>query len=328
MRPIGTPPLLLYARPVMRTPQSRSRPFRGGRSGREAPAGGRGQPPAQGNAQGNTQGNSQRNPRGDPRDNRRAQAGTVPNPAMARHLLLHGAHAVAAAWLNDGRRCLHLYATEAGLASVSAALTQATALGLKRPQPIMVDRDALDRLLPAGAVHQGIALDAEPLPETGLDDVVIAAGNEPALLLLLDQVTDPHNIGAILRSAAAFGAKGVIVQRRHAPEITGVLAKAASGAVEIVPVLRETNLARSLDTLREAGFLLVGLDERGETAIDQAEIGPRTVVALGSEGAGLRRLVAEGCDRLVRLPTVPPITSLNVSNAAAISLYEASRRRR
>lgn len=241
--------------------------------------------------------------------------------------MIYGMHPVVAAWLNPERRCLHLYAADSALAAFAPTLERAKTAGIKRPAPVSVDREALDRLLPQGAVHQGLALDAEPLPETNLDDVLIAAGEGAAVLVLLDQVTDPHNVGAILRSAAAFGAKGVIVQRRHAPEITGVLAKAASGAVDIVPMLRETNLARSLSALREAGFFVIGLDERGETAIAQADIGARTVLALGAEGAGLRRLLAEGCSVLARLPTEPPIGSLNVSNAAAVGLYEIARRR-
>ena len=234
---------------------------------------------------------------------------------------------MAAAWLNGERRCHHLYATVSALAELGPVLAQAAASGLKRPAPVAMDRETLDRLLPPGAVHQGLALDAEPLPEVNLEDILIAAGDAPTCLLLLDQVTDPHNVGAILRSAAAFGAKAMIVQRRHAPEVTGVLAKAASGAVEAVPILRETHLARAIESLRDAGFFVVGLDEQGETTLGQADLPPRTALALGAEGTGLRRLVAEGCNLLARLPTVPPILSLNVSNAAAVGLYEIARRR-
>ena len=251
----------------------------------------------------------------------------LPNPSVARNLLLYGLHPVAAAWTNPARRCLHLYATPAGLAARGPALERAAAAGLKRPQPQPIDRIVLDRMLPADAVHQGLALAAEPLPETNLDDVLIAAGAGPLTLVMLDQVTDPHNIGAILRSAAAFGAKGVIVHRRHAPDLTGVMAKAASGAAEIVPILRETNLARALDALKDAGLFVIGLDERGPATIAEIEIGTRAVLTLGAEGPGLRRLVAEGCTALARLPTEPPIASLNVSNAAAVGLYEIARRR-
>lgn len=246
---------------------------------------------------------------------------------MARHLLLYGTHPVTAAWLNPERKCRHLYGTQAALEAFAPAIAEAVSAELSRPAPIALDRDALDRLPPPGSVHQGLVLDAEPLPEVTLADVVIAAGAGPALLILLDQVTDPHNVGAIIRSAAAFGARGAVVQRRHAPEISGVLAKAASGAIEAVPLLRETNLARALAELREAGFVAIGLDEGGECTLAQAAGPERTVLVLGAEGAGLRRLVAEGCDLLARLPTRPPITSLNVSNAAAIALYEIARTR-
>jgi 23S rRNA (guanosine2251-2'-O)-methyltransferase len=209
---------------------------------------------------------------------------------------------------------------------VAAVLAEAQALGLKRPVPVAADRDVIDRLLPPGAVHQGLALDAEPLPETTLDDVLIAAGDGPLMLVLLDQVTDPHNVGAILRSAAALGARGMIVQARHAPEVTGVLAKAASGAVDVVPILRETNLARAIEQLRDAECDVVGLAEEADVPLGDLPLSARVVVALGAEGEGLRRLVAEKCSRLASLPTRPPIGSLNVSNAAAIALYEIARR--
>jgi 23S rRNA (guanosine2251-2'-O)-methyltransferase len=156
--------------------------------------------------------------------------GGIPAPSVGRALMLYGVHPVSAAWLNPDRPCRHLYGTQPALAALAPVIAQASALGLKRPSPIVVDRDAIEKMLPLSAVHQGLALDAEPLPEINLDDVLIAAGNGPTALVLLDQVTDPHNVGAILRSAAALGAKGVIVQTRHAPEITGVLAKSASGA--------------------------------------------------------------------------------------------------
>ncbi len=249
-------------------------------------------------------------------------APTIPPPSVARGHMLYGVHPVTAAWLNPDRSCRHLYATAQALTAFAPTVQQAAALKLKRPAPIVVERDGIDRLLPAGAVHQGLALDAEPLPEVNLDDVLIAAGNGPVALVMLDQVTDPHNVGAILRSAAAFGAKGMIVQSRHAPEVTGVLAKAASGAVEVVPILRETNLARAIERMRDAGVFVIGLDEAGSCTLDQANFGTRAALVLGAEGDGLRRLVAEGCDLLASLPTVPPIGSLNVSNAAAIGLYE------
>lgn len=160
----------------------------------------------------------------------------MPRPSVGPALMLYGIHPVSAAWTNPERQCRHLYGTPPALASFQPVLDRAKDMGLKRPATVVTDRDAIERMLPPGAVHQGLALDSEPLPEVGLEDVLIAAGDGPAALVLLDQVTDPHNVGAIMRSAAALGAKGVIVQSRHAPEITGVLAKSASGAVEVVPL--------------------------------------------------------------------------------------------
>jgi 23S rRNA (guanosine2251-2'-O)-methyltransferase len=253
--------------------------------------------------------------------------GGMPRPSVGPALMLYGVHPVSAAWANPARQCRHLYGTPPALAAFQPVLDRAKDMGLKRPAPVMTERDAIERMLPPGAVHQGLALDSEPLPEMGLEDVLIAAGDGPAALVLLDQVTDPHNVGAILRSAAALGAKGVIVQSRHAPEITGVLAKSASGAVEVVPLISATNLSRAIEQLRDAGFYVAGLDEAGAVSLAEAEFGERVVLALGAEGEGLRRLVAEHCTELVSLPTEPPIGSLNVSNAAAIGLYEIARRR-
>jgi 23S rRNA (guanosine2251-2'-O)-methyltransferase len=253
--------------------------------------------------------------------------GGIPRPSVGPSLMLYGIHPITAAWTNPERQCRHLYGTPPALAAFQPTLDKAQVLGLKRPAPVVTDRDTIERILPPGAVHQGLALDSEPLPEVGLEDVLIAAGDGPAALVLLDQVTDPHNVGAILRSAAAFGAKGVIVQSRHAPEITGVLAKSASGAVEVVPLISETNLSRAIEQLRDAGFYVAGLDEAGAITLAEAEFEERVVLALGAEGEGLRRLVAEHCTALVSLPTEPPIGSLNVSNAAAIGLYEIARRR-
>jgi 23S rRNA (guanosine2251-2'-O)-methyltransferase len=252
--------------------------------------------------------------------------GALPRPSVASALLLYGIHPVTAAWLNPERKCRHLYLTAQAAEAMAPALADAARLGLQRPAPLVAERGQIDALLPPDAVHQGIALDAEPLAEMNLDDILIAAGDDPATLVLLDQVTDPHNVGAILRTAAAFGASAIIVQSRHAPEATGALAKAASGALEIVPIVRETNLARAIETLRDAFFDVIGLDERAETAIGDAPMASRVVLALGAEGAGLRRLLLEKCTRLACLPTRPPILSLNVSNAAAIGLYEISRR--
>ena len=199
------------------------------------------------------------------------------------------------------------------------------------PRPEIVGRENLAELLPEGAVHQGLALRAAPLPQPDLPDLL--AGLPPAgpgaaqVVVALDQITDPQNVGAILRSAAAFGAVAVIATRRHAAPESGALAKAASGALDHLAYLQVVNLARALDQLKAAGFWILGLAADAPAAIASAEAGGRVVLALGAEGAGLRRLTRECCDLLVRLPTTGPIGQLNVSNAAAVALYELLGRR-
>ncbi len=240
-------------------------------------------------------------------------------PKSKSHANIWGVHAVSEAWLNPERQIKALYITEQALRNFDNTLAKSKSLS--RPAPTVIDKNEIDRMTNA-AVHQGIALDADPVKEHFIQDMVIKAGNQDrTILLMLDQVTDPHNVGAILRSACALGADGLIMQRKHAPELMGVLAKTACGAVEHVPVSYETNLTRTLETLQENGFFAIGLDERGEQPIDKIDVPDKTVLVLGAEGAGLRRLVGETCDTLVRLPTAGPIASLNVSNAAAVALY-------
>jgi 23S rRNA (guanosine2251-2'-O)-methyltransferase len=190
----------------------------------------------------------------------------------------------------------------------------------------LLSREDIAHRLPAGAVHQGLAALVAPLEEPQLEDLLARCG-EHALVLVLDQVSDPHNVGAILRSAAAFGVTGLIVTDRHAPADTGVLAKAASGALEIVPMVRAVNLARALEQLKEARFWHYGLDARGDAAITDIDLGGRIGIVLGAEGEGLRRLTAEKCDRLITIPTMAELSALNVSNAAAVAAYEWARQR-
>ncbi len=230
----------------------------------------------------------------------------------------YGLHAVAAALNNPRRRALRLVATAEGAAKLSPMAPSA--------RPDIVDRHALERLLPAGAVHQGVALSAEPLAQPGLADIVAQAG-DTATVVILDQVTDPHNVGAILRSAAAFGADAVVQPEHGAPAATGIVAKSASGALEVVPLVTIANVARAIAHLKAAGFWCLGLDGDAEETLAAATPGGRIALVLGAEGRGLRRLTRERCDLLVRLPTRPPIASLNVSNAAAIALYELARQR-
>jgi 23S rRNA (guanosine2251-2'-O)-methyltransferase len=177
-------------------------------------------------------------------------------------------------------------------------------------------------MLGRDAVHQGFALSAAPLEDVFAQDIMsIGAENPRSVVLMLDQVTDPHNVGAILRSASAFGADGVIMQRRHAPELEGVLCKTACGAVEHLAVAYETNLSRTLEELAGAGYTIIGLDEHAEQSLDNISVPDKAVLVLGAEGEGMRRLVKGHCTVLVTLPTRPPIASLNVSNAAAVALY-------
>jgi 23S rRNA (guanosine2251-2'-O)-methyltransferase len=237
---------------------------------------------------------------------------------------LYGRHAVAAALANPERRWRHLAVLAAqedeAKALVAAALAQRRGEG----EPIRVlDRHGFAALLSEDAVHQGLALEVEPLEAPDLDDVLRAAELAPrAVLVVLDQVTDPHNVGAILRAAAAFGACGVIVAAHGASPTTGALAKAASGALELVPLILATNLARALERVKAAGFWCCGLDERAPHLLAELDLGARVALVLGAEGDGLRRLVRESCDYLARLPTSDAMPSLNVSTAAAIALYE------
>jgi 23S rRNA (guanosine2251-2'-O)-methyltransferase len=231
---------------------------------------------------------------------------------------LWGRHAVLAALANPERKLLRLVAT----AEEAATLTDSPV------PPQIVAREELARLLPAGAVHQGLALLAKTLRPAALEDVIERAeGHTQAAIVVLDQVSDPHNVGAILRSAAAFGALALVVPERNAPEISGTLAKSASGAVEHVPIVRVVNLTRALEQLKKAGFWTVGLDGGAERTLAEHRLDGKVALVLGSEGDGLRRLTREACDLMARLPTAGPIASLNVSNAAAIALYELARAR-
>ena len=235
---------------------------------------------------------------------------------------IYGIHAVLAALANPRRRCHRLVVTAETAERFAEAIDSAHRLTAE-----ILPRADIDRLFPPEAVHQGMALLADSLPDVFLEDL-LAAVDPGAPLVVLDQATDPRNVGAVLRSAAAFGAAGVIVQDRHAPEATAVLAKAASGALESVPFVRVTNIARGLDSLKQAGYWCVGLDADADGPLPDLDLPDRIVLVLGSEGRGLRRLVAEGCDLLTAIPIAPGMESLNLSNAAAVTLYELARRRR
>ena len=225
-----------------------------------------------------------------------------------------GKHAVAAALDNPDRKVLRAWATRE-----AAGFMQCP----KDVQVTLADVADLGRLVPHDAPHQGVVIETEPLEEVWIDDV-LAGTSERAILLVLDQVTDPHNVGAILRSAAAFDAIGIVTQDRHSPPESGALAKAASGALERVPWVRVVNLARALEEIGDAGFWRIGLAGEADTDLKDALGPPRVALVLGAEGPGMRQNTREHCDALARLPITDSIESLNVSNAAAVALYAAS----
>lgn len=226
-------------------------------------------------------------------------------------LWLWGIHACTAALHNPQRQCYRLFLTEAAAKEFSPL-----------PRAEIVDGGALSRLLPEGAVHQGIAMEVAPLPSPPFDSL---KNTSAGVLMVLDQVTDPHNVGAILRTARALKALGVIMTDRHAPPLGGVLAKTASGALEQLPIWKVTNLARTLDELKEMGFWTVGLDEKAPHPLNRSQLPERLLLVMGAEGEGLRRLTQEKCDFLATLPTDPTFPTLNVSVAGALALYELTR---
>jgi len=230
-------------------------------------------------------------------------------------VILYGWHTVKAALENPARRIRRLYAT------ANAARRLAEDGVTLAVEPELVRPDAIAHRLGPDAVHNGLLAEADPLPSPELEDL------EPAgIVLVLDQITDPHNVGAILRTAAGFAVNAVVTTARHSPEATGVLAKSASGALEYVPIVTVQNLARALTTLRERGFLLVGLDSTGDTDLGDAALRAPLALVLGAEGKGLRQLTRATCDQVARLDLPGRIKSLNVSNAAALALYVVTKR--
>ena len=239
-------------------------------------------------------------------------AGRRPRPA-GEPVLLYGLHPVEAALLNPQRMVKRVLATENAARRLEAPLRQR---GLS---PEIVLPRQLDRLVGPDAVHQGVVMEVAPLPVIGIEDL-----KPEGILVVLDQVTDPHNVGAVLRSAAAFGARALIMPARHSPPLTGVLAKSASGALDVVPVILVRNLAQALDMLGTRGVLRVGLAEEASDTLEDMALTLPLALVLGAEGKGLRQLTKETCDRLCRISTRGPLASLNVSNAAAIALHFAA----
>jgi 23S rRNA (guanosine2251-2'-O)-methyltransferase len=228
-------------------------------------------------------------------------------------VVMYGWHTVTAALRNPKRRLRKLLTTE-------NAARKLTEEGIRSSlAPEIVRPSAIAERLAPDAVHQGLYLETEPLPSPAVEDLA-ARG----VVLVLDQITDPHNVGAIFRSAAAFGAAAIVTTARHSPDATGALAKAASGALELVPLVNVQNLARGLEALKHSGFLIVGLDSDGDSDLAALPLRAPLALVLGAEGKGLRQLTKATCDHVARIDLPGEITSLNVSNAAAVSLYIAA----
>ncbi len=254
-----------------------------------------------------------------PQTERRSFFETRPrrDKAASEGLWLYGIHAVRAALANPQRRVKRLLVTSRAAEEIGEKL-------LGRVRHEVTDGDSVARMLPAGAVHQGVALQCDPLHGHTLAEV-LEPSERRRIVLVLDQISDPHNAGAILRTAAAFGVSVVIVQDRNSPPETGALAKSASGALDIVPVVSVVNISRTLDELGKLGFWRVALAGDGEAPLKDAAVEGDVVLVLGSEGSGIRRLVREHCDAAAYVPMDSAMESLNVSNAAAIALYELRR---
>jgi len=234
---------------------------------------------------------------------------------------LHGRHAIEAALNNPDRRAHCLYATTRSSEDAHDLLEIRPDLDV-----FVVDGAEMDASVGSDSPHQGLLLDVEPLSDPGHLEILEPIKNQKNIILMLDQVTDPHNVGACMRSAAALGARALITQDRNAPEEGGVLARSSSGALECLPWLRMPNLSQVLENLRDMGYWSVGLAGETRTEISQLDLGDNIIIVMGSEGKGLRPLVAKTCDTLARIPMTDKIESLNVSNAAAIALYEVSMR--
>lgn len=254
------------------------------------------------------------------RPKRKFSRATTSRPQSDEPLLLFGLHAVEAALNNPARNINRLQATE------NAARKLSKAIAARGVTAEIISSRQFDKLLPAETVHQGVCITTEPLQEPDLDTLAEAA-HTGGPLVVLDQVTDPHNVGAVLRSSAVFGASGLIMTRRHSPPLNGTLAKSASGALELMPVSVVQNLAKTLETLIASGVTVLGLAGEAENAIEDEMFQGPTALVFGAEGKGLRALTRETCDRLVRISATGDLASLNVSNAAAVALHVAAQKK-
>ena len=234
---------------------------------------------------------------------------------MAKDIILYGRHAVLAALSNPNRKISKLLCTKDTSAEVKGKI-----------KPIITDKKEIDRLLPNDAVHQGFALFTQQLESFDIEDIIrLANKKEKCHVLILDQVSDPQNIGAIIRSCVAFDALALVMQDKNSPQETGAMAKASAGQIEHLTIARVTNLSRAIQQLKDAGFWAIGMDGYAKTTIDKMNKSGKIAIIMGSEGKGMRRLVEENCDDTVRLPISEKVESLNVSTAAAIVLYELNK---
>ena len=232
---------------------------------------------------------------------------------IGKHIWLYGYHAVLAALTNPQRQKHRLVITPKSFSD--------TFYGI---EPEIVEQSTLEQLLPKGVVHQGVALLTSPLPKTTIDSILENVSDE-SIVIVIDQAYDPRNIGAIIRSASAFKADAVIIPDRYSPQATSVLAKSASGALEKIPLIRVTNLARSLEQLKKVGYWCAGLVPDAKQTLAEAKLSGKIVLVFGAEGRGMRRLTRDKCDYLLRIPIDHEMGSLNIAAAAAISLYELNR---
>lgn len=249
-----------------------------------------------------------------PARNREEHGERRSGPPKAEPQWVWGLHPVRAALANKRRTIKRLLTTPQSQGDIVALAKS------RNVEPEVVEPGRIVNLVPPDSVHQGVAALLAPIPAMDIQDAIEDA-KAPRRVVVLDQVTDPHNIGAILRSAAAFGVAAVVVQDRHTPQVSGIVAKAASGAAEMVPLVRVTNIARALEELEELGFYRVGLADEATGQIGALDRSRDLAIVLGAEGDGMRRLTRENCDVLVALPTQPAMPSLNVSNACAVALY-------
>jgi 23S rRNA (guanosine2251-2'-O)-methyltransferase len=240
--------------------------------------------------------------------------GHKPQQGSGNRVRLWGRHAVTAALANPERTVRKVWGTREALAALELPAEMIV---------VFADVADLGRMVPGDAPHQGLVIEADPLEDVWLGDLLAQGEGDRRPLLVLDQVTDPHNVGAILRSAAAFDALGIVTQDRHAPPESGALARAASGALETMPWVRVVNLARALEEIAEAGFWRIGLTGHATRTLAEAIGGQRVALVLGAEGEGMRQNTEVHCDELAKLPISGKVESLNVSNAAAIALYAA-----